>query len=101
PSPLRLPPLPLHDALPILKPSEPLYPCTAVDTKYKPACFDLQTSYALGAVQGDFAKVFALCAEVGVPFRLTCYQSLGRDAAATRSEEHTSELQSPDHLVCR
>src|SRR5258708_10753748 len=23
------------------------------------------------------------------------------DRAATRSEEHTSELQSPDHLVCR
>src|SRR5438876_3750129 len=45
-----------------LKPSEPLYPCTAVDKKYKPACFDLQTSYALGAVQGDFAKVFSLCA---------------------------------------
>ena len=66
-----------------LKPSEPLYPCTAVDTKYKPACFDLQTSYALGAVQGDFAKVFGLCAAAGVPFRLTCYQSLGRDAAAT------------------
>jgi len=66
-----------------LKPSEPLYPCTAVDRKYKPACFDLQTSYALGAVQGDFAKVFALCAAVDEPFRLTCYQSLGRDAAAT------------------
>src|SRR5205807_5241302 len=66
-----------------LKPSEPLYPCTAVDKKYKPACFDLQTSYALGAVQGDFAKVFSLCAAVDVPFRLTCYQSLGRDAAAT------------------
>src|SRR5258708_31810173 len=24
-----------------------------------------------------------------------------RDFAAQRSEEHTSELQSPDHLVCR
>src|SRR5258708_21960977 len=24
-----------------------------------------------------------------------------RQAPATRSEEHTSELQSPDHLVCR
>src|SRR5438552_8126804 len=24
-----------------------------------------------------------------------------RDRAAIRSEEHTSELQSPDHLVCR
>src|SRR5258708_19724759 len=28
--------------------------------------------------------------------------SMGNDAAlAVRSEEHTSELQSPDHLVCR
>src|SRR5438552_8642103 len=25
----------------------------------------------------------------------------GRDRARARSEEHTSELQSPDHLVCR
>src|SRR5947208_15698727 len=25
----------------------------------------------------------------------------GGDGAARRSEEHTSELQSPDHLVCR
>src|SRR5438552_12616466 len=25
----------------------------------------------------------------------------GGDRPATRSEEHTSELQSPDHLVCR
>src|SRR5258708_31162407 len=24
-----------------------------------------------------------------------------KDASAVRSEEHTSELQSPDHLVCR
>src|SRR5258708_31141552 len=26
---------------------------------------------------------------------------LGRASGAARSEEHTSELQSPDHLVCR
>src|SRR5258708_39895734 len=26
---------------------------------------------------------------------------LGRRLVAVRSEEHTSELQSPDHLVCR
>src|SRR2546429_4255918 len=64
-----------------LKPGEPLYPCTAVAEKYKGECFDMQTSYALGAVQGDFAKVFALCAGVGMPFRNNCYQSLGRDAA--------------------
>lgn len=64
-----------------LKPSDPLYPCNAVDEKYKTECFDMQTSYALGVVQGDFAKVFALCANVGVPYRAACYQSLGRDAA--------------------
>lgn len=64
-----------------LKPSEPLYPCTAVEKKYKGACFDIQTSYALGAVGGNFAKVFALCADIEVPFRLTCYQSIGRDAS--------------------
>src|SRR5258708_10931694 len=28
-------------------------------------------------------------------------RSSGSSAAETRSEEHTSELQSPDHLVCR
>src|SRR5258708_15085753 len=27
--------------------------------------------------------------------------NLGRRRCAPRSEEHTSELQSPDHLVCR
>ncbi len=49
-----------------LRPSEPLYPCTAVDKKYKPACFDLQTSYALGAVQGG-----ARCKEI-LPKCLGC-----------------------------
>src|SRR5258708_19186347 len=33
----------------------------------------------------------------------TCIRSCSSrmKASATRSEEHTSELQSPDHLVCR
>src|SRR6266513_2726428 len=52
-----------------------------VAEKYKAECFDMQTSYALAVVQGDFARVFALCAGVGMPFRNNCYQSLGRDAA--------------------
>src|SRR5258708_11050026 len=29
------------------------------------------------------------------------YQVIGQVAREDRSEEHTSELQSPDHLVCR
>lgn len=70
-----------------LKPSEPLYPCTAVAGKYKAACFDIQTSYALGAVQGDFAKAFALCGGVEAPFRTACYRSLGRDAATANLDQ--------------
>ncbi|HZI21393.1 MAG TPA: hypothetical protein VFD76_02720 [Gemmatimonadales bacterium] len=64
-----------------LRPDEPLYPCTAVEPRYKVSCFEIQTSYALGATQGDFVKVFALCARVEPRFRATCYQSLGRDAS--------------------
>lgn len=65
-----------------LKPDDPLYPCTAVEQKYKASCFDIQTSYALGAERGDFAKIFALCSQVEAPFRFICYQSLGRDASS-------------------
>ncbi|HVH69217.1 MAG TPA: hypothetical protein VM716_15215 [Gemmatimonadales bacterium] len=64
-----------------LRPGEPLYPCTAVDAKYKAACFDIQTSYALGAVQGNFSRIFTLCGQVGAPYSTVCYRSLGRDAA--------------------
>jgi hypothetical protein len=64
-----------------LRPGEPLYPCTAVDGKYKAACFDIQTSYALGALQGSFSRVFALCDQVAEPYRTVCDRSLGRDAA--------------------
>src|SRR5258708_16119195 len=33
--------------------------------------------------------------------RPACLRQAGSSQAAGRSEEHTSELQSPDHLVCR
>src|SRR5207244_6811996 len=33
--------------------------------------------------------------------RFCAYSTPGSSPAARRSEEHTSELQSPDHLVCR
>src|SRR5207244_7801866 len=33
--------------------------------------------------------------------RVTLHAAEGATAVAGRSEEHTSELQSPDHLVCR
>ncbi len=64
-----------------LKPSEPLYPCNAVDEKYKGACYLMQTSYMLKVSGGDFAKVFDQCKQADAGYVDTCYQSLGRDAS--------------------
>jgi len=63
-----------------LKVSEPLYPCTAVEGKYKEQCYLGQTSFALRAYNYDFPKTFALCESVEEPWRDICMQSMGRDA---------------------
>src|SRR5207244_12780954 len=38
---------------------------------------------------------------IGRDSRATCQAVTARAVRQIRSEEHTSELQSPDHLVCR
>ncbi len=75
-----------------LKADEPLYPCTAVDSRYKGQCYIMQTSYALRTQGGDFDKVFELCGTVEDEHRPTCYQSLGRDASGqTTSDAATTK----------
>lgn len=76
-----------------LKPSEPLYPCTAVEDRYKNQCYLGQTSYALQATGNDFKKVFDLCTTVEAPYRNICNQSMGRDVAnqMTHDAQRTKE----------
>ncbi len=64
-----------------LKPDDPLYPCNAVDHKYKSACYLMQTSYVLKVTNGDFSKAFSACEQADKDFVATCFQSLGRDAS--------------------
>ncbi|MBX4197570.1 hypothetical protein KW801_03395 [Candidatus Saccharibacteria bacterium] len=66
---------------PYLKSNDPMYPCTAVDEKYKSACYLMQTSFALQLDSYDFSKVFEQCAAVDEQYVNICYQSLGRDAS--------------------
>src|SRR5207244_9200688 len=93
--------LPLHAALPI---------CYDVDTapggvEALPAI--RRTHYDLVLTDLKMPKVdgLAVLEEVrkvsphSATIMLTGYGSL--DSAVERSEEHTSELQSPDHIVCR
>src|SRR5438552_12724180 len=79
PPPPRFLPLSLHDALPI----SPRRSCTR-------AC-------------GGSSSVPSIRAPVAPAASPTCSRCCRRHRRADRrrSEEHTSELQSPDHLVCR
>lgn len=71
-----------------LKPGEPMYPCTAVDTIYKQQCYLMQTSYALQQNSYDFGIVSGLCASLhDRDFIATCYQSLGRDASGSTNSD--------------
>src|SRR5947208_6324380 len=66
--------LSLHDALPIF------------------ACTTARESVSAAALPIPFTRLVA--SRVSVPVAIT-------KIVSPRSEEHTSELQSPDHLVCR
>jgi hypothetical protein len=66
-----------------LKPEEPVYPCNAVETKYKEPCYLMQTSYMLKVNNYDFKNTFDICKTVDADFVDTCYRSLGRDASGS------------------
>jgi len=68
-----------------LKPEEPLYPCTAVEERYKQTCYLMQTSYVLKVNNGDFANTFEWCRKAESAHRATCFQSLGRDVSGRTS----------------
>jgi hypothetical protein len=64
-----------------LKADQPMYPCTAVQEKYKGQCYLMQTSHALVLANENFSQVFTECGQVEAAYVDTCYQSLGRDAS--------------------
>ncbi len=66
-----------------LRPENPMYPCTDVDSQYKMPCYLIQSSYVLRLAGGDFKKVFEACEKIETDYRATCFQSLGRDASGT------------------
>jgi len=60
---------------------DPFYPCTAVGDRFDDACYLMQTSHIIATNAGDFAATFALCGTLGPTHRVTCFESLGRDAS--------------------
>lgn len=64
-----------------VRPADPLYPCADVATRFRTACYDRQTGYAVDATGEDFAQVFGLCAAVDPAFRPACDQGVGGEIA--------------------
>src|SRR5207244_4670654 len=98
PTHLHRPPS-LHDALPIFG-----------DTSRKALIIGYSESERRGQIIGAYYLVRDLIVSTGAIFGAYLWELgpalnfLGAAAlgvAGTRSEDHTSELQSPDHLVCR
>src|SRR5207244_6999275 len=91
----RLAPLSLHDALPIY-----------LTTPTRLAVLIL--AFCVGCADTEDAKTIRDIEKCGVHaftgrgrFAGQIYVEIRGGQGDTRSEEHTSELQSPDHLVCR
>src|SRR5207244_11988071 len=87
-------PLSLHDALPISV-AKPLGSSARVSV---PACSErsIRSPESMGAL-----KRSPNCGGPGPPDLRRRSSSSDTGHGQVRSEEHTSELQSPDHLVCR
>lgn len=83
-----------------LRDDDLLYPCTAVDEKYKWGCYIFQSSYAIAKTHSDFPKVFGLCKALDQKYRNVCYGSLGRDASGVSNFEQDRTIaycnQGPD-----
>src|SRR5207244_7766935 len=93
--------LSLHDALPISGISQPKRNQTQNQRSTKFRIGSAIRSATLRASSGGSgANSHPKCA-CHIPLRIPVTPSPCRCGECGRSEEHTSELQSPDHLVCR
>src|SRR5207244_5446572 len=92
-------PLSLHDALPISQPQ--------IARQIKAADYvNMERGFNDSGLTGGTGiwSVFAMMRFIDNVHSYGSHviiQSYASDLVAARSEEHTSELQSPDHIVCR
>ena len=60
--------------------SDPLYPCTRVDSRYKRSCHVRATTRILELNGNDFEKTARTCASAGAKWAPYCFRGYGRDA---------------------
>ena len=72
-----------------LDPDDPVYPCDAVEHKYKDACYLGQTSYVLRGARLRLREGVRALRRVEEEFVSTCYVSMGRDISGNSHREAT------------
>jgi len=75
-----------------LRPDDPQYPCSVLDTRYLTACYMMQTSVMLAQNGDDIAQTARDCSEAPENWRRTCFQSLGRDVSSRTLQEPGASL---------
>jgi hypothetical protein len=83
----------MEPAFPPLDPDDPLYPCNVLEDRYLLSCYQMQTSAILFFNGGDVAATAAICAGAPELYRITCYQSLGRDISALTLQDHEAAIE--------
>ena len=65
------------DSFAIRDKTDPLYPCTAIDTKYQLSCYGMQAGVIIEMTGPDFGKIAAACDEAPGSMKPSCYQGIG------------------------
>lgn len=66
----------------LFRPNDLHYPCDSTATKYRFACYELQSDLILPAVKQDYRKAGAVCDAAGAPdLSAFCFVGLGRNAS--------------------
>jgi hypothetical protein len=70
-----------------------LYPCSIMEAKYLPACYEMQTAAILYLNGGNIGAAAKTCDTAPKEMRFTCYRSLGRDISAYALQDHAKAIE--------
>lgn len=79
--------------------NDPLYPCNAVEAKYKNACYMFQSSRMIQVLAYDYQKVASACSSIEQIYRVACFLSMGRDVSNSFQNDYAQIEKSCDYVA--
>jgi len=84
-----------------LRPDDAQYPCDVVAEKYRPSCYQLQTTGMLLYNGRDYGKAALACDAAPAVHIAICFESLGRDVSGDTLRDDSKVLATCDGLPSR